>query len=588
MAWRILFTFVIQVLGGNYSSIEQVNSIYKLLAYSLITRTKVDIREIIYSDLVTKLLNKSRLKYVSYPRFISYALQVLLGSKYTQVKNFGVLPPILSNSNFTKDPSKITYIELAAHMIVVNNQRDLVSPPPLAEKPKKGKHRTYPQDLERDIQLASTGLPSTLNEGTRKSKPFPESTATHPKDSGGNKQHLDKDITSITPDECMAKTTLHPEGSLGDKDSGGYIPPANMKPIHTLVADSSGTCAKKMSRVLFNRMNEKQWEEHKEAAVSYASLKASIEEYYEENIAHQGQTDQLVASSMSSLDKRSSSISDLYKGLNVITKLLKDINNAIKDDPTTNKKIDEAIKTFAKISTQTTKILSLVKTFDFSTLQSTMQDLQAHALKQEEALAAWKKSSTNMAWNLGSRMTVVEISQTALKHEVSSLRQDTLEIKSIMAEIYQAFKESSQATLRIDKGKRIATESKEYPLKKLVPASTIIHPNLDEPVRVKFVINGKIIYLAEQEIQEYYTKEEKMKKAAEEIKLLAMSRPELINVIRKEAKKLIIDPKEAISTTAGETSKKAQNVEHEVLKREHSKKVKRKIKLNKRRAKEYM
>nr|GEW14259.1 retrovirus-related Pol polyprotein from transposon TNT 1-94 [Tanacetum cinerariifolium] len=50
VAWRFLFTFVIQV----------------------------DIGEIIYSDLVTKLLNKSMLKYVSYPRFISGALQVLL------------------------------------------------------------------------------------------------------------------------------------------------------------------------------------------------------------------------------------------------------------------------------------------------------------------------------------------------------------------------------------------------------------------------------------------------------------------------------------------------------------------------------
>ncbi|GKF05963.1 hypothetical protein Tco_0036631 [Tanacetum coccineum] len=71
------------VLGRNYSSTEQVNSIQQLLAYCLITGTEVDIGEIIYSDLVTKLLNKSRLKYVSYPRFISCALQVLLGSDYT-------------------------------------------------------------------------------------------------------------------------------------------------------------------------------------------------------------------------------------------------------------------------------------------------------------------------------------------------------------------------------------------------------------------------------------------------------------------------------------------------------------------------
>ncbi|GJW95872.1 hypothetical protein Tco_0175544 [Tanacetum coccineum] len=98
VAWRILFIFVIQVLGGNYSSTEQVNSIQQLLSYCLITWTEVDIGEIIYSDLVTKLLNKSRLKYVSYPIFISCALQVLLGSDYTQDENFGFLPPIPSNS----------------------------------------------------------------------------------------------------------------------------------------------------------------------------------------------------------------------------------------------------------------------------------------------------------------------------------------------------------------------------------------------------------------------------------------------------------------------------------------------------------
>nr|GEW31873.1 hypothetical protein [Tanacetum cinerariifolium] len=255
------------------------------------------------------------------------------------------LPPIPSNSNFTKDQSKITDIELTAHMIAVNNQRDSVSPPPLAAKPKKGESKT------RDMQLAGTGLPSTLNEGTRKSQPFPESTSTHPKDSGGNKQPLDRDITSMTLDEGTSKTTPRPEGSLGDKDSGGNIPPDDMKPIHTLVIDPLGIGAKYQDE-LEKESNEEEViaagndmdedpqddaeEQHEEAAVSYANLKASIEEYYEENIAHRDQTDQLVASSISSLDKSNSSISDLYKGLNVITKLLKDINNAVKDDPTIN------------------------------------------------------------------------------------------------------------------------------------------------------------------------------------------------------------------------------------------------------------
>nr|GEU37161.1 retrovirus-related Pol polyprotein from transposon TNT 1-94 [Tanacetum cinerariifolium] len=61
-----------------------------------------------------------------------------------------------------------------------------------------------PQDLERNVQLASMGLPSTLDEGTRKSQPLIE-------------------------------------GPLGDKDSEGNKPPTDMEPIHPNVNDPSGT-----------------------------------------------------------------------------------------------------------------------------------------------------------------------------------------------------------------------------------------------------------------------------------------------------------------------------------------------------------
>ncbi|GKF78184.1 hypothetical protein Tco_0230654, partial [Tanacetum coccineum] len=124
---------------------------------------------------------------------------------------------------------------------------------PIETKPTEGSEQTHsvssgivpdPQDLERDIQLANTGLPSTLDEGPHKSKPLPESTATHPKDSGGNKQPLARDIPFTTPDKGMTKTMSRLEGSLGDKDLGGNIPPTDMEPIHTLVTDLSGTGAK--------------------------------------------------------------------------------------------------------------------------------------------------------------------------------------------------------------------------------------------------------------------------------------------------------------------------------------------------------
>ncbi|GKC41769.1 hypothetical protein Tco_1059491 [Tanacetum coccineum] len=460
VAWRILFTFVIQVLGGNYSSTKQVNSIQQLLAYSLITGTEVDIGEIIYSDLVTKLLNKSRLKYVSYPRFISCALQVLLGSEYTQDKKFRFLPPILSNSNFTKDPSKVTDIELTAHMIVGpkasgalskkrKHPKSKIPPTETKEsppKPMEGSEQSHSvssgtvpdsQDLERDIQLASTGLPSTLDGGTRQSKPLPEGTTTHHKDSGGNKQPLDRDITSTASNEGTAKTTPRPEGSLGDKDSGGNIPPADMEPIHTPITDFSGTGAKYQTCVdiqaflLFDDELDKDSDEEEVLPVgddkevitplqkqdqpepSHVQESASdssspdlkkfdnilplTERQLIKYLRKMSRTDKLVEASMSSLDRSSTTISDLYKGLNVITQLLKDISNAVKNDPATNQKINEATKTFARISSNVTEVLSLVMGFDFSALLSTVKSIQDHAFNQEEASAAWMKTSTNMA-----------------------------------------------------------------------------------------------------------------------------------------------------------------------------------------------
>ncbi|GJR36581.1 retrovirus-related pol polyprotein from transposon TNT 1-94 [Tanacetum coccineum] len=332
------------VLGGNYSSSKQVNSIQHLLAYSLITGTKG-------------------------PEALG-----ALSKKRKQPKS--KRPPT-----------------------------DKESPP----KPTEGSEQSYSissgtvpdsQDLERDIQLASTGLPSTLDEGTRQSKPLPEGTATHPKDFGGNKQPLDRDITSTASNEATAKTTSCPEGSLGDKDSGGNIPPANMEPIHTLVADFLGTGAKyQVDEIQSTRLRKVitplQKQDHPEPShvQESASDSSSLDLKKFDNILPlterqliKDHTDKLVEASMSSLDRSSTTISDLYKGLNVITQLLKYISNA---------------------------------GFDFSALLSAVKSLRDHAIKQEEASTAWMKSSTNMAWNLGSRMSGVELSQTALKREIS-------------------------------------------------------------------------------------------------------------------------------------------------------------------------
>ncbi|GKD53390.1 hypothetical protein Tco_1286777, partial [Tanacetum coccineum] len=294
---------------------------------------------------------------------------------------------------------------------------------------------------------------------------------------------------------------------------------------------------------MFAKITEDNWEKHREVAVNYANLKASIDDYYDENIAHRDQTDKLVEASMSSLDKSSNTISDLYKGLYIITELLKEIKNVVKDDSVI-KKISEATESFTKFST------------NIIDLQASMNTLQAHALKQDEELSAWAKSSTNMAWN--------HCHSNTCSHSHSS------------------------KSLRIDKGKGIATESDEDLSKKLVPASTIVRPYLDEAVEVPYMINGKMCYLTDKEMQAYLDREEKLRKAAEEERLLAISKPEVIKVVQEEAKKIGLDPKKITSAKAGEKFKKAQDDEHQALKREHTEKVRKYLELRKHKFEKYM
>nr|GEZ36874.1 hypothetical protein [Tanacetum cinerariifolium] len=79
-------------------------------------------------------------------------------------------------------------------------------------------------------------------------------------------------------------------------------------------------------------------------------------------------------------------------------------------------------------------------------------------------------------------------------------------------------------------GKGIATDDQTEDQRKLVKASSIVRPNPDEP---------------------------EIKKAEEEARLNDISKTKVIKVIREEAKKLGIHPKEAITTKSGELFKKS-------------------------------
>ncbi|GJZ23167.1 hypothetical protein Tco_0560626 [Tanacetum coccineum] len=427
-----------------------------------------------------------------------------------------------------------------------------------------------------------------------------------------------------------------PERSLGDKDSGGNIPPADMEPIHTPVADPSGTGTKYQPDIeplklqtyadiqafllsddeLDKDSNEEEVlaagddmdedpQDDKEvrtpsSAVSYTDLKASVDQYYNENIAHRDQIDKLVEASMSSLDRSSTTISDLYKGLNVITQLLKDISNAIKDNPATNQKLNEATKTFARISSNVTEVLSLVKGFDFSALLSAVKSLRDHAdtseiksMMTEMYVSFQGHPSSAPSSSVTPTLALTDIqanvegenaNTTATEEPPSYTEGETKEprlvilislIPSTVILLTQAqpitsiiiHPESSQATLKINKGKGIATESDDDPSKKLVKPSSIIRPDPDKPVR---------------------DKEEQIKKAEEEARLLAITKLEVIKVFQEEAKKIRLDPKAIKGAEAGEMFKKAQDAEHAVLKRQHTEKVRKYLELRKHKYDSYM
>ncbi|GJW06763.1 hypothetical protein Tco_1569186 [Tanacetum coccineum] len=320
---------------------------------------------------------------------------------------------------------------------------------------------------------------------------------------------------------------------------------------------------RKVSRVLFNRLTEDQQEKHKEAAVSYADLNASIKGYYEEDADHQELTDTL---------------------------------EAVKEDLVLNKKV-LALK-------------SLVKT------------MKAALDAQNDHLETWAKSSTSMAWNLGPSLTTIESSQAEIRSEISSLKSDTSEIKSMMTEIYQAFKGQSSTpsisvpytTLVITKGpthddtkKPESNKAKEEPTNAFPistvkptkkPITTIISISQpDSSQALKRTDKGKKIatndveslmyHLTNDEINEHLEKEDKIKKVAAEAKRLEMTKTEVIKIVQEEAEKIGIDPKKIISAKAGEKFKKAKDAEMHVHKRQHTEKTKRLMELNKKRAEQY-
>ncbi|GKB70554.1 hypothetical protein Tco_0931966, partial [Tanacetum coccineum] len=407
-----------------------------------------------------------------------------------------------------------------------------------------------PKDLERNIQLVSMRLPSILdedtpsNEGTTKTTPRPEGPLGD-KDSGETNHPLIwnqstplllilqalpcyslmmKWFKKVMRRECLRldedtqeDTEVHPDLKKFDN----ILPLTERKPVKYL---------KRVSRVLFNRLTEAQWVQYEEVVVSYADLEAAIEGYYEENIDHKEQTDKVINAAMNSLDKNGIAMGDLLNALNGVTEALKAIQDTVKEEHVLNKKV-------------------------------------------LEHLASWYKSSTSMAWNLVPRMTAIESSQAEIRSEISSLKKDTSNIKSMMQRYISPLKadtkeppshtEGEHAAMEEEPTNAIIIDDQPEDQRNLVHASKEARLDPDAPILVPYEINGKNFQLTDEQIQAYLDKEKKIKKDSKEAKMFEMTKTEVIKVVQEEAKKIGLDPKKIISAKAGEKFKKAQDVEHQ-------------------------
>ncbi|GKA41804.1 hypothetical protein Tco_0734464 [Tanacetum coccineum] len=202
----------------------------------------------------------------------------------------------------------------------------------------------------------------------------------------------------MTLNEGTTKTTPHLEGSLGDKDLGGNIPPADMELIHTPVADPLGTSAK-------YQVDETQSTRLRYRSLTKTKGKTSSEvEPDTEPLKLQTYADiQAFLLSNDELDKESDEEEVLAAG------------DDIDEDP----QDDKEVRTPSPKQDQPEPSHG----FDFSALLSAVKSLRDHAFK----------------------MSGVELSQTALKREISSFRKDTFEIKSMMNEMYAAFRGQSSS-----------------------------------------------------------------------------------------------------------------------------------------------
>ncbi|GJT37748.1 hypothetical protein Tco_0937613 [Tanacetum coccineum] len=463
---------MIQVLGENYSSTEQVNSIQQFIAYCLIAGTQ--------------------------------------GPEASES-----LPQKRKNPLSKKAP------------------KETKTTPPL--KPTKDSEKSHsdstgtvpdPQDPERNIQLAGMRFPSTLDEGTHKSQPLPEGTTTDPKDSGGKRILGDKDLEGKIPPANMepinptvvdhsrtgaeyqvdetqstrlryqtltkskAKTSSEVESDIQTLQFTTSPSPNKdkPKPSHSPTTQESDSDSSSPNLKIFDNthpLTDRQLIKYLRK-VSRVLFSRITQGCYEENVDHREQNDKLVQATMDSLDKTTTN------------------RVAVKDNPTLNKKVIEATEAYTKNSSTLTELLLMTAIessqaairSDISSLKQDTSEIKSmkseiyHAFKEPPSHTEGEHIAMkdDKAEEEPTRAVALIESSSRLPLTDPIFEIPTHEVQPITTIISTS---QSEPSVPQREGKGIATEEQLKSTKKLAPASKVIREDPDEPIRVPYMINGK-------------------------------------------------------------------------------------------------
>ncbi|GJZ88727.1 hypothetical protein Tco_0660509 [Tanacetum coccineum] len=203
------------------------------------------------------------------------------------------------------------------------------------------------------------GSPATSpKDGTLKSKFLPRGKTSNSKDLEENKQPADKGFP-FTFDEGIRKLKPLPKGKATDaKEPQGNIQPASIGSHATHPDEDSDDELKEISddEVFESRVAEDNWEKHKKATASYADLKMEIARFHAATYKANENTN----TAMRNYEKIIAQFkAQNVEGISRVLNNLKEVQDAVNEDHTLNKKVLDAAEAYTKNLSNLTELLNL-------------------------------------------------------------------------------------------------------------------------------------------------------------------------------------------------------------------------------------